>query len=73
MKNILPFLQIIISILLILFILLQAKGAGLGSAWAGGGEFYRSRRGAEKLLFFSTIIVIALFFILSLLGLAAHS
>lgn len=68
MKTILPILQIIIASLLMIFILLQAKGAGLGSAWAGGGEFYRSRRGVEKILFLATIAVAGLFLVLSLLG-----
>lgn len=68
MKFILPLVQIIIAGLLVVFILLQAKGAGLGSAWGGGGEFYRSKRGVEKLLFYSTIVLTSLFLISSILG-----
>lgn len=47
-------------------ILLQAKGTGLGRAWGGGGEFYRSKRGVEKVLFRLTIALAVLFFIISI-------
>ncbi len=66
MKNILFVVQLIISLLLIASILLQAKGTGLGTAWGGGGEFYHSKRGAEKVLFIITIVISALFLILTL-------
>lgn len=72
MRTVLPVIQIIISILLVLTILLQAKGTGLGSAWGGGGEFYRSKRGVEKILLYATIFLIFLFLISSLLGLIAQ-
>lgn len=57
--------QIFISLLLMATILLQAKGTGLGQAWGGGGEFYRSKRGLEKILFRATIILTILFFVSS--------
>ncbi|MDP3998838.1 MAG: preprotein translocase subunit SecG [bacterium] len=72
MKIILPLLQIIISALLMVFILMQSKGTGLGSAWGGSGEFYRSRRGAEKLLFYATIVLVFLFALSSILGIIIH-
>lgn len=72
MKTILPVIQIIISILLVIAILLQAKGTGLGSAWGGGGELYRSKRGVEKILLYVTTFLIFLFLITSLLGLIAQ-
>ncbi|PIU03558.1 preprotein translocase subunit SecG [Candidatus Shapirobacteria bacterium CG08_land_8_20_14_0_20_39_18] len=65
MKNIIIIIQIIISIALISAILLQARGTGLGAAWGGGGESYRSKRGVEKILFYLTIILAVLFFITS--------
>ncbi|PIY65272.1 preprotein translocase subunit SecG [Candidatus Shapirobacteria bacterium CG_4_10_14_0_8_um_filter_39_15] len=65
MKNIIIIVQIIISIALISAILLQARGTGLGAAWGGGGESYRSKRGVEKILFYLTIILAVLFFITS--------
>lgn len=62
MNTVLTIVQIIISILLIGVILLQAKGAGLGTSWGGSGEFYHSKRGVEKLLFGATIFLSILFF-----------
>lgn len=61
MKNIITFIQIILSILLVIFILLQNRGEGLSGTFGGAGEFYRSRRGVEKILLRATIIVAALF------------
>ena len=59
--------QVIVSLLLIGTILLQAKGTGLGSAWGGGGEFYRTKRGAERVLFVGTIVLSVLFLSLSII------
>ncbi len=72
MKNVLIFVQIFISILLITLILSQAKGAGLGSAWGGGSEFYSTRRGMEKIIFIATIILAALFLLLSIANLLLY-
>lgn len=65
MKEVIIILQILISLFLVTTILLQAKGTGLGQAWGGGGEFYRSKRGVEKLLLKLTVILAVLFFISS--------
>jgi len=69
MKMALIFIQIFVAIMLITLILSQAKGAGLGSAWGGGSEFYTSRRGMEKILFITTIVLAALFLLLSIISL----
>ena len=63
---ILKYLQIIIAILLIVIILLQNRGAELGGLFGGGGNVYMAKRGIEKVLFIATIILSALFFIISL-------
>lgn len=55
-------LQIILAVILTGAILLQARGSGLGSAFGGGGNIYRTKRGAEKFLFHATIIIAILFF-----------
>lgn len=60
--------QVIVSILLIVAILLQNRGAGLGSAFGGSGGVYLTKRGLEKKLFFVTIILSVIFFALSFLG-----
>src|SRR3989339_461300 len=59
---ILPWAQIILSIILGASILLQQTGAGVGGAFGGGDESMRStRRGMEKVLFYLSIIVAILF------------
>ncbi|MGE5425558.1 MAG: preprotein translocase subunit SecG [Bacillota bacterium] len=63
--------QIIVSILLIIVILLQNRGAGLGSAFGGTGGVYLTKRGLEKKLFTATIVIAVLFFGLSLANLLA--
>lgn len=50
-------------------IIIQQKGSGLGTAFGGDFAFYRTKRGAEKLLFILTIVLSASFILLSLLGL----
>lgn len=71
LAQLLPVVQIILSILLIGGVLLQQRGAGLGGAFGGNdsGETYYTRRGAEKVLFQGTIIVAVLFALASLLAL----
>ena len=59
--------QIVISVVLIVAILLQAKGAALGGIFGGDGTAYRSRRGVEKTLYQATIGLSVVFFVLSLL------
>jgi protein translocase SecG subunit len=60
--------QIVISVLLIVLISIQGKGAGLSQTF-GGGALYSTRRGAERVVFYSTIILGVLFAILSILSL----
>ncbi len=61
MEKILNYSQIIIAILLTTSILLQHRGTSLGGAFGGEGNVYRSRRGAEKFLFYGTIVLGLLF------------
>lgn len=60
-------IQIILAIILVTVIILQAKGGGLGSA-LGGGFSYHTKRGAEKTLFYLTIIVSTLFVVVAFLN-----
>ena len=69
MKLIVPIIQISVSVVLVALILLQAKGVGLGKAWGGSGEFYKSRRGVEKIIFYITIIMVGLFLVTSIISL----
>ncbi len=60
MKPILLTLHILITVILVVLILLQNSKGGLGGG-LGAGEFYRSRRGAEKIVFLGTIVFAVLF------------
>jgi len=61
-KVTLSVIEIILSAVLIVMILLQQQGSGLGSLFGNsGGETYRTKRGAEKLFYNLTIISIVLF------------
>lgn len=61
MSKILSIIQIIVSLLLVIAILLQQRGTGLGGAFGGGGEVFQTKRGIEKFLFISTIILSIIF------------
>ena len=61
--------QIVVSILIVVAILLQPRGMGLGAAFGGEGTLYYTRRGLERVLFYATIVLIAIFVGLALLGL----
>lgn len=69
MKNILLIVNIVICALLVFFIFIQGKGAGLGSAWGGSGELYQTRRGMEKITLRFTVILIGVFLVISVLNL----
>ena len=70
-SSILPIIQVILSVLLIGAILLQRSEAGLGSSFGGDGfsAGFHERRGLEKVLFYGTIVVAALFAISALVSL----
>lgn len=56
-------IQIVLAVLLMAAILLQQRGSGLSGAFGGGeGGAYSTRRGIEKILFASTIVLAVLFF-----------
>lgn len=63
-KNILNITEIVLSIILVITILLQQQGSGLGTMFGSiGGESYRSKRGVEKVFYNLTIILIVLFIV----------
>lgn len=71
MKLFFLILHIIIAMCLTGLILLQNSKGGLTSG-VGSGEFYRSKRGAERIVFIATIVVTVLFFITSIINLIVH-
>jgi len=68
MREILPLVQIVVSIALVILILLQQRGQALGSAFGGEGGFYATKRGIQKKIFWATVVFGALFIILALLN-----
>ena len=71
LQSILPYVQIALSVLLIIAILLQRTGASLGGAFGADnfGSGFHTRRGLEKTLFFATIIFGILFALSALVNL----
>ncbi|HEY4499203.1 MAG TPA: preprotein translocase subunit SecG [Candidatus Paceibacterota bacterium] len=75
MQSLLPFLpyvQIVLSVLLITAILLQRSSAGLGGAFGESSNFssfFHARRGAERFLFNGTITLGVLFALTALVTL----
>lgn len=63
--------QIVISVILIVLVLLQERSSGLSSILGGGGSgtAYQTRRGLEKVIFWLTIIMGAIFVILAIINL----
>ena len=68
MTTALYIVQIILSVAIIALVLLQVKGAGLGSIFGGDGGVYRTRRGVEKTIFNATIGLVIFFFVLALIA-----
>lgn len=68
--QILPYAQIILSVILITAILLQQSAAGLGGALGSGdsSSFHHTRRGFEKFLFYLSIVCAILFALFALLS-----
>jgi len=69
MDKVFTIIQLVLAIFLIIIILPQQRGSGLGSAFGGGGNIYGSRRGVDKILFQITIVISVLFFVAAILNL----
>jgi len=61
--------QIVLAVVLILAVLLQVRGGGLGGIFGQADTVYRTKRGVEKTLFQLTIVLAVLFIVISLLRL----
>ncbi|HKW19848.1 MAG TPA: preprotein translocase subunit SecG [Ktedonobacterales bacterium] len=68
--TVIQIVQIILGVALTVSILLQARGAGLGSVFGGTGTVFKTRRGIDRLLFRITIVFAVLFCLVSVLGAA---
>lgn len=61
--------QIVLAIALILVILLQVRGGGLGGIFGQPDSVYRTKRGVERTLFLLTVALVVLFIVLSVITL----
>ena len=69
MQTYLNVAQIVLALTLILVILLQVRGGGLGGIFGQADTVYRTRRGVEKTMFQLTIGLAVLFIVLALITL----
>ncbi len=65
---IIEIVQLVVSIALIAAILMQNRGSGLGAAFGGEGNVYRTRRSFEKILFQATIVLSVVFLLTALIN-----
>jgi len=68
MNTILFYSQIATSVILIVLIAIQQKGAALGAGFGGGGEVYSTKRGAQKKVYYATVAVTIIFLVLGVLN-----
>lgn len=61
MNKIFNIIQIIIACGLVVSVILQQPTGGLGQAFGGEGNIYRTKRGAEKAIFIATVVLAVLF------------
>ena len=59
--------QIVLAVALIIVIMFQVRGGGLGGIFGQAGTVYRTRRGVEKMLFRLTIILVVTFLVIAVL------
>ena len=68
MQTYLNVAQIVIALALILAVLLQVRGGGLGGIFGQPDSVFRTKRGVEKTLFQLTIALVVIFITLSLIS-----
>jgi preprotein translocase subunit SecG len=59
--------QMVLSVTLVLVLLLQVRGGGLGGIFGQADTVYRTKRGVEKTMFQLTVVLVVLFITISLL------
>ncbi len=69
METYLYIAQMVLSVALILAIMLQVRGGGLGGIFGQADSVYRTKRGVEKTLFQLTIVLVVLFVVISIVAL----
>ena len=69
MQTYLNIAQIVLAVALIVVILFQVRGGGLGGIFGQQSSVYRTRRGVDKILFRMTIVFVSAFLVISVLTL----
>lgn len=69
LESILGTIHLIVAVLLIVSILFQQRGSGIGGAFGGGSEVFYSKRGPEKIVFNISVGLAILFIALGLVQL----
>jgi preprotein translocase subunit SecG len=69
MQTYLNIAQIVLAVALIVVILFQVRGGGLGGIFGQQSSVYRTRRGVEKILFRLTIVFVVTFLVIAVLTL----
>ncbi len=60
--------QIVVSIAMILAVMLQVRGGGLGGIFGQPDTVYRTKRGVERTLFQLTIVLVIAFIVIAILA-----
>lgn len=68
MNSIFNYITVASAILMIIFILMQSRGASLGAGFGGTAEINTVRRGSDKTLFQMTIVMATIFALSIILG-----
>ena len=69
MQTYLNISQIVLAVALILIVLLQVRGGGLGGIFGQADTVYRTKRGLEKTMFRLTIALAVLFIVIAIVSL----
>lgn len=64
--SILMISQLVLAIILTVLIAVQQKGSGIGGAFGGTSNIYSTKRGIDKMLFTTTIVLSVAFFALGI-------
>jgi preprotein translocase subunit SecG len=73
MREVFYAISAVAGIIMVIMILLQQQGSGLGVAYGGDSGSFRSKRGAEKVVFNLTIISATVFVLALVLGLLSKA
>ncbi len=69
MNSYLSIAQIVLAVALVMAIMMQVRGGGLGGIFGQADSVYRTRRGVEKTLFQLTIVLAVIFIVIAIVAL----